>query len=126
MIPDPEPVAIALRSAPGVNDVDVVQFPSGKELWVVLKDPVNIDRLRGISERLGYMVARRSLLISKLPRSLAEMVWDGVTYVITRHTHVPGNQEHSARVMKDLATGDTIYHVIDADGLEILKEYLNT
>jgi hypothetical protein len=126
MIPDPEPVAIALRSAPGVKDVDVVQFPLGKELWVVLKDPINIDRLRRISESLGYMVARRSSLISKLPRSLAEMVWDGVTYVITRHTHVPGNQECSARVMKDLATGDLIYHVMDADGLEILKEYLKT
>jgi hypothetical protein len=126
MIPDPEPVATALRFAPGVKDVDVVQFPSGRELWVVLKDPVNIDRLRGISESLGYMVARRSLLISKLPRSLAEMVWDGVTYVIIRHTHIPGNQEYSARVMKDLATGDVIYHVVNADGLEILKEYLNT
>jgi hypothetical protein len=126
MIPDPEPVAAALRFALGVKDVDIVQFPSGKELWVVLKDPVNIDRLRGISESLGYMVARQSLLISKLPRSLAEMVWDGVTYVIIRHTHIPGNQEYSARVMKDLATGDVIYHVVDADGLEILKEYLNT
>jgi hypothetical protein len=126
MIDDPEPVASALRSAPGVKDVDVVQFPSGKELWVVLKDPINIDRLQSISESLGYIVARRGSLISKLPRSLAEMVWDGVTYVITKHTHVPEEHENSARVMKDLATGDLIYHVIDADGLQILKEYLKT
>jgi hypothetical protein len=126
MIGDPETVALALRSAPGVKDVDVIQFPSRKELWVVLKDPINIDRLQSVSESLGYIVARRGSLISRLPRSLAEMVWDGVTYVITKHTHVPGKQECSARVMKDLATGDIIYHVMDADGLEILKEYIKT
>jgi hypothetical protein len=103
-----------------------VQFALGKELWVVLKDPINIDRLRRISESLGYMVTRRTPLTSKLPRSLAEMVWDGVTYVVTKHTHVPWRQECSARVMKNLATGDMIYHVMDADGLEILKEYLKT
>jgi hypothetical protein len=126
MIGDPEPVASALRSTSGVKDVDVVQFALGKELWVVLKDPINIDRLRRVSESLGYIVTRRTPLTSKLPRSLAEMVWDGVTYVVTKHTHVPGRQEWSARVMKNLVTGDMIYHVMDADGLEILKEYLKT
>lgn len=126
MIGDPESVASVLRSAPGVKDVDIVQFPSGKELWVVLRDPIDIDRLRGISDNLGYIVARRGSLISRFPRSLAEMVWDGVICVITKRTHVPGKQECSARVMENLATGDTIYHVMDVDGLEILKKYLET
>jgi hypothetical protein len=126
MIGDPESVAVALRSVSGVKDVDVVQFPSGKELWIVLKDPVNLDRLREASERLGYVVARRGSWASMLPRSLAEMIWDGVLYVVTKHTHVPGKEECGARVMKDLATGDTIYHIVEADGLEILREYLGT
>jgi hypothetical protein len=52
------------------------------------------------------------------------MIWDGVTYVIAKHTHVPGEQEQAARILKDLATGDTIYHTIDNDGLKILQEYL--
>jgi hypothetical protein len=124
MIGDPEPVASELRSAPGVKDVDIVQFPSGKELWVVLRDPINIDRLRRASESLGYIVARRGSLISGLPRSLAEMVWDGVTYVIIKHTHVPGDQRPAARLMKNLVTGDMIYHTVDSDGLKILQEYL--
>ena len=126
MIGDPESVAVALRSVSGVKDVDVVQFPSGKELWIVLKDPVNLDRLREASEHLGYVVARRGSWASMLPRSLAEMIWDGVLYVVAKHTHVPGKEECVARVMKDLATGDTIYHIVEADGLEILKEYLRT
>ncbi len=124
MISDPESIATALRPTSGVKDVDVVQFPSGKELWIVLKDPLNLDRLREASERLGCIVARRGSLASMLPRSLAEMIWDGVMFVVAKHTHVPGKGEFAARVMKDLATGDTIYHVVDADGLEILREYL--
>jgi len=121
---DPELVASALRSSSGVKDVDVVQFPRGKELWVVLKNPLDLDRLRGNSESLGYLVARRSSLISKLPRSLAEMIWGGVTYVITKHTHVPGEQRYAARLAKNLVTGDMIYHTMDSDGLKILQEYL--
>jgi len=65
-------------------------------------------------------------LISKLPRSMAEMVWDGVTYVITKHTHVPGKQEPAARLMKDLATGDMMYHINESDGLKILQDYLKS
>jgi len=126
MIGDPESVAVALRSVSGVKDVDVVQFPSGKELWIVLKDPVNLDKLREASERFGYSVAKRGSLVSMLPRSLAEMIWDGVMLVVARHTHVPGKKECAARVMRNLATGDTVYHIVDADGLEILREYLRT
>jgi hypothetical protein len=126
MIDDPESVATALRPMSGVKDVDVVQFPSEKELWIVLKEPVNLDRLREASERFGYSVAKRGSLVSMLPRSLAEMIWDGVMYVVAKQTHVPGKKECAARVMKNLATGETIYHIVDADGLEILREYLST
>jgi hypothetical protein len=126
MIDDPEPVASALRSLSGIKDVDIVGFPSGKELWIVLRDPINVDRLRRASECLGYIVARRGSFVSRLPRSLAEMIWDGVTYVIRKHTHVPGEQGYAARLIKNLATGDTVYHSIDGDGLKILQEYLKT
>jgi len=126
MINDPEPIASVLRSVSGVKDVDIVQFPSGKELWVVLRDPVNVDKLRKASESLGYRVAKRGSLISKLPRSLAEMVWDGVTYVIIGDTHSTGKQASVARIMKDFVTGDIIYYAIDSDGLGILQEYLRS
>lgn len=126
MIGDPESAASALRSVSGIKDVDIVLFPSGKELWVVLRDPVNLDRLRNASESLGYIVARRGSWVSKLPRSLAEMIWDGVMYVVTKHTHVPGSHGFAARIMKDLATGDTVYDAVESDGLKILQEYLKT
>lgn len=126
MIKDPEQIASVLRSVPGVKDVDIVQFPSGKELWIVLRDPVNVDKLRKASESLGYRVAKRGSLISKLPRSLAEMVWDGVTYVIIGDTHSTGKQASVARIMKDFVTRDIIYYAIDSDGLGILQEYLRS
>jgi len=126
MISDPEPIATELRFVPGVKDVDIVQFPSGKELWVVLKDPVEADRLSRVSESLGCRVVKRGLLASMLPRSLAEMIWDGVTYAIIRRAHVPSEQASVARIMKNLVTGDTIYHSIDSDGLKILQEYLRS
>ena len=124
MITNPESVATKLRRLPGVKDVDVVQFPSGKELWVVLRVPVNGERLGKVSASMGYVAVKSGRLPSKLPRSLAEMIWDGVTYVITKHTHVPGEQRYAARLMKDLATGDTIYNAVESDGLKILQEYL--
>jgi hypothetical protein len=124
MIADPESIAIELRRLPGVKDVEVVQFPSGKELWVVLRIPVNVERLQKASASLGYVAVKSGWLPSKLPHSLAEMIWDGVTYFITKHTHVPGEQRYAARLMKDLATGDMIYHAVESDGLKILQEYL--
>ena len=108
MITDPESVATALRPLSGVRDVDVVQFPSGKELWIVLGDPVSLDRLRKASDRFGYIAARRGLWVSKLPRSLAEMIWEGVVYVITKHIHASGRQECSARIVKDLKPQTTL------------------
>lgn len=126
MLGDPESVAPTLRSQSGVKDVDIVEFPSGKQLWVVLRNPINLDRLGTISDSKGYMVTKRGGWVSKLPRSLAEMIWDGLMYVVTKHTHVPGKHESAARIMKDLATGNTIYHAIDNDGLAILQEYLKT
>jgi hypothetical protein len=124
MISDPEPVAAMLRSVPGVKDVDIVQFPSGKELWVVLKNPVEIDRLQGISDGLGFKASKRGTLVSKLPRSLAEMIWDGVTLVIRKSEQASGKQAYAARLMKNIVTGDMIYHAIDTEGLKILQEYL--
>ena len=126
MISDPEPIASELRFVPGVKGVGIGQFPSGKELWVVLKDPVEANRLSRISESLGYKIARRGSLVSKLPRSLAEMVWDGVTWVIIKNAHASGKQTFAARIMKNLVTGETIYHAIDSDGLKILQEYLKS
>ena len=132
MIADPESLASELRSLPGVKDVDIVQFPSGKELWIVLRDPINIDKLYKASASLGYAVAKSGSFASRLPRSLAEMVWDGVTHVITRHPHGWKKLRSTlgfapvAKIAKDLATGDTVCQMNDSDGLKILQEYLRS
>lgn len=115
---------------PGIKDVDIVQFPSGKELWVVLRNPIDLDRLRKASGSLGYTVDRVGSLASKLPRSLAEMIWDGVMYVVAKEAHgwkrfgFTRSPMATAKIARDLVTGDTIYHVNNDEGLAILRDYL--
>lgn len=132
MIADPESVATELRRLPGVKDIDIVAFPSGKELWVILSDTINIDKLRTASASSGYKVVKSGWLPSKLPRSLAEMIWDGTTHVVTKHPHgwkklisTLGSRP-VVEIARDLATGDTVYHINDSDGLAILREYLKS
>ena len=130
MITDPESLVPELRRLRGVKDVEIVGFPSRKELWVVLKDPIDSDSLQKASASLGYAVLRSGSLASKLPRSLAEMIWDGTTHIVTKHPHgwrklisTLGLQP-VVKITRDLATGDTVCDVNDNDGLAILREYL--
>jgi len=132
MIADPESVATELRRLPGVKDIDIVAFPWGKELWVILSDPINITKLRKASASSGHKVVKSGWLPSKLPRSLAEMIWDGTTHVVTKHPHgwkklisTLGSRP-VVEIARDLATGDTVYHINDSDGLAILREYLKS
>jgi len=132
MITDPESLVAEIREHPGVKDVDIVHFPLRKELWVVLREPVDLSKLRAAAVRSGYTVTKVGSFASRLPRSLAEMIWDCVTYVITKHPHGWKRLESSGlrglvgRIMRDLATGETVYHVNDEEGLDILKEYLKS
>ena len=132
MIIDPEYLVPELRRFRGVKDVEIVPFPSGKELWVVLRDPIDTDRLHRASASLGYAVVKSGSLPSKLPRSLAEMIWDGTTHVVTKHPHgwkklisTLGSRP-AVKIARDLATGDTVCHINDSDGLAILREYLKS
>ncbi len=130
MISNPESLLSELRLLPGVKDVDIVQFPSGKELWVVLRNPIDLDRLRKASGSLGYTVDRVGSLASKLPQSLAEMIWDGVMYVVAKEAHgwkrfgFTRSSMATAKIARDLVREDTIYHVNNDEGLAILRDYL--
>jgi hypothetical protein len=132
MIIDPESLVPELRQLRGVKDVEIVGFPSRKELWVVLRDPVHTDELCKASASLGYAVVKSGSLASKLPRSLAEMIWDGTTHVVTKHPHGWKKLISTlgirpvVKIARDLATGDTVFHVNDSDGLAILREYLES
>jgi hypothetical protein len=132
MITDPEAFVSELRRLRGVKDVEIVEFQSGKELWVVLRDPIDIGALERISASFHYNVVKSGSLPSKLPRSLAEMIWDGTTHVVTRHPQgwkklvSTLGLRPAAKIARDLATGDTVCQVNDGDGLAILREYLKS
>ena len=130
MITDPESSVQELRSQPAVKHVDIPQFPSGKELWIVLRDPINLEKLEKASQSLGYAVVKVGSLPSKLPRSLAELIWDGVTYVVTKNQQpwwkpkFGPDSSSVAKIVRDLATGDTVYRADDDAGLKVLQDYL--
>jgi len=127
MIADPESLVTELRFLPGIKDVDIIPLPSGKELWVTLKEPIDVNRLRKASESLGYHVIRVGSFSSMLPRSLGEMIWDGLTYVISKSKRrwlILKPKSEVACIAKDLVTGDLTYHVSDGDGLRILHQYV--
>jgi hypothetical protein len=127
MIADPESLVPELRFLPGIKDVDIIPFPAGKELWITLKESIDLNRLRKASESLGYHVIRVGSFPSMLPRSLGEMIWDGLTYVISkskRRCWMVKPAFEVASIVRDLATGDLTYHISDNDGLKILHEYL--
>jgi hypothetical protein len=132
MIPDPETLVPALRSTTGVKDVDIVKFSVRKELWVILEHPIDDERLRKAAEGSGYEVVRVGSFASRLPRSLAEMIWDGVTHVVTRHPHgwkrlwSALGSAPVAQIARNLATEEVVYKVNDSDGLKILQEYLKS
>jgi hypothetical protein len=132
MIADLESHAAELRFLPGIKDVDIVPFPSGKELWVILSHPIELDKLQKASASSGCTVVKSGWLPSKLPRSLAEMVWDGVTYIVRKgrdgwqKLRFDSASGAVAKIVKDLVTGDTVYHVDQPDGLEILRQYLRS
>jgi hypothetical protein len=130
MIADLESHAAELRFLPGIKDVDIVPFPSGKELWVILSHPIELDKLQKASASSGCTVVKSGWLPSKLPRSLAEMIWDGVMYVVAKEAHgwkrfgFTRSSMATAKIARDLVTGDTIYHVNNDEGLAILRDYL--
>jgi hypothetical protein len=132
MITDPESLVPELRELRGIKDVEIVTFSSRKELWVVLRNPIDTAALHRASASLGYTVLRSGSLASKLPRSLAEMIWDGTTHIVTKHPHgwkkLMSNlgMRPVVKITKDLVTGDIYFNVNDGDGLAILREYLKS
>ncbi len=105
---------------------------SGPQLWVQFKDKMNKGELKKIAHKHGYRVVGFGAVPSKLPRGLGEMLWNGVTHIITKeHSSLSGlmgligfEPKGVAKVARHLHGPNDIYITDSEEGYKILCEYL--
>lgn len=121
-----------LRFVEGVEKVEHVPYASGDELWVRFNHPLDMKKLEDIAKKNGTVMVKFGGLASKLPRPLAEVLWDGVSYVITtrisgwaKFTASLGSEPDGvAKIVNDAHGPYQIFIATKEEGVRILYEYL--
>ncbi len=132
MVGDLERRLVELRFIDGIEKVEHVPYPTGDQFWVRFNLPLDLERLEALVEKHGYQLFRFANLPSKLPRGLAEMLWDGVTHVITKKisgwakftSSFGFEPEGIAKIARDLHSQHQIFMATEEDGVQLLYEYL--
>jgi hypothetical protein len=132
MVGDIERRVLELRFIEGVEKVEHVPYPTGDQFWVRFNTPLDFDRLYDIVEKHGDVMVPFATLISKLPRGLSEMLWDGVAYVIakkmsgwSKFTSSLGLEpEGIAKLANDLHGPYQIFIATEEEGVQLIYEYL--
>ncbi len=122
-----------LRFLDGIQKVEHVPYSTGDEFWVRFSKPLDFKKISGIAAQHGCLVVRFANLPSKLPMRLAEMVWNGVTHVITkkisgwsRFTSSLGFEPDGiAKIASDLHGPYEIFIATQEEGIQLLYEYLD-
>jgi len=121
-----------LRFIEGIEKVEHVPYPTGDQFWVRFTKPLDLARFQGIIDKHNYRMLRFARIPSKLPRGLAEILWDGVTHVIVKKigawasftSSLGFEPEGIAKIAVDLHGPYQIFMAMNEDGVEILYEYL--
>jgi hypothetical protein len=121
-----------LRFVDGIEKVEHVPYPSDDELWVRFNHPLDMKRLEEVAEKHGATVEKFGGLPSKLPRPLAEIMWDGVNHVIVKKISEWSKLKASlgfepdgiARIVTDAHGPYQIFIATQEEGVQILYEYL--
>lgn len=121
-----------LRFLEGVEKVEHVAYSIGDQFWVRFNRPIDFGKLDAIVNKHGYRMVRFASLPSKLPRSLAEMLWDGITHVIVKNisgwssftSSLGFEPDGIAKVGVDLHGPYELFMAMNEEGVQILYEYL--
>jgi hypothetical protein len=121
-----------LRFVEGIEKVEHVPYPSGDEFWVRFNRPLNLKELGDIARKHGAAMVKFGGLPSKLPRPLAEILWDGVNHVITKNARgwpkftasLGFEPDGLAKIAKDAHGPFEIFIATQEEGVQILYEYL--
>ncbi len=132
MVGDLERRLVELRFIEGIEKVEHVPYPTGDQFWVRFNRPLDLGKLDGIVKKHGYVMVRYAKLPSKLPRGLAEMLWNGVTHVVAKKTSgwskftsfLGFEPEGIAKIANDLHGEYQIFMTTQEEGVQLLYEYL--
>jgi len=132
MIGDLQRRASELRFLGGIEKVEHVPYPAGDEFWVRFNGPLDQGKLSQIVKAHNFEIIRFASIPSRLPKKLAEIVWNGVTWIIApkmtgwqKFKSALGFEPNgTAKVAVDLHTGEPIFIARDEEGIKLLYEYL--
>jgi hypothetical protein len=121
-----------LRFLDGIEKVEHVPYPNVEEFWVRFNRRLDMKKIEEIAKKHGATVVKFGGLPSKLPRPLAEILWDGISHVIskkaggwTKLTASLGFEPDGvAKIANDAHGPYQIFIATQEDGIQILYEYL--
>jgi len=132
MIGDFQRRLFELRFVDGIEKVEHVPYPSDDEFWVRFNRRLDIKKLEELAKKHGATLVKFGGLPSKLPRPLAELLWDGISYVIAKK--ISGWEKFTAalgfepdgiaKIAADAHGPYQIFIATQEEGLQILYEYL--
>lgn len=132
MVDDFQRRVVELRFVEGIEKVEHVPYPTGDEFWVRFNHPLDMKKLEDITKKNGTVMVKFGKLPSKLPRPLAELLWDGVSYVITKRigawakftAPLGFEPDGIAKIVNDAHGPYQIFIATQEEGTRILYEYL--
>jgi hypothetical protein len=132
MVDDFQRRVVELRFIEGIEKVEHVPYHTGDEFWVRFNHPLDLKKLEDITRKNGTVMVKFGGLPSKLPRPLAELLWDGVSYVITKRiggwakftAPLGFEPEGIAKIVNDAHGPYQIFIATQEEGVKILYEYL--
>ena len=132
MIADLQRRIVELRFVAGIEKAEHVPFPTGDQFWVRFDHSMDLGKLEDIVTKHGCFIVKFAGLPSKLPRGLSEMLWDGVTHVITRRVSgwvkftasLGSEPDGIAKIVTDMHGPYEIFMATEEEGIKILYEYL--
>jgi hypothetical protein len=121
-----------LRFIDGVEKVEHVRFSTGDQFWVRFNSPLDIQRLHQAAGKRGCRLIEFGGLVSKLPRRLSEVLWDGVTHVIVKQisewekitSSLGFEPDGIGKIARDLHSTSQIFMAMNEEAVHILYDYL--
>lgn len=121
-----------LRFIEGVEKVEHVPYSDGDQFWVRFDQPFDMSKLSEIAKNHGFVIVPFAGLLSKLPRGVSELLWDGVTHVIGKKINGWSSftskfgfePDGIAKLAVDLHGPYRIFMALDEEGIRVLYEYL--
>jgi len=123
---------VELRFVEGIEKVEHVPYPTGDQFWVRFNSKLDLEKFEDIAKKHGCTMVSFASLPSKLPRPIAEILWDGVSHIITKNmsgwtkftASFGFEPDGIAKIATDLHGPNQIYISMQEEGVQILYEYL--